>query len=794
MEAAIILIVVGIVGYLVYQTLPNTKFQKATSLFDLGKLDEVTKILIDIFEKHPDAPAKLAECKFKEGLNAKLKSNNGAIKYFNEVIEIKKRLPSNASKDKYQIVEAKAYFEIAEIQFINSISITNVESKVKSFKDNLRFIDTATKSGIESNFTALRKKHLSELGEIYFLFGTQNEKSLKLIEAIQHYETAKNYSVQSSNSKLLYKATTRTGICKLKNKEHFELTILEEINKAPLEYKRDFFYRYTKKLLQDKEFSEAEKVIATHLNFSSSAIDKIKQLVKSNQVKNAINKVNEINYSIEQLYENSFPVHEVKELYETIDKRIQEIKSVVPTLSDKLQGLKPSLFNRLLSHYISAEQYASAINLIQKYDFFWESPELLKNLGICCYGFVAQGNLTEKNHNIITSSWLTSVFSDKVILKSLDATTWDDNYTFTLIDAIGSNYEHHQDIPDNANYDDVSDTNISIGATQRELLQQFESLLQKTILEPSLSKVVNDCYTEEKEAVEKIVSVIDKDILFAAPHFAKTYGLNDEIIKELDTDYIEYSNEESLEAGVSYLKSNTESYVREYATAKELVSKMVSAIKNEKLNDLKAAASDKKKTLIKNYEMINDLAEDLAFNEFTLKIEQNDENENLIPLMDECIRFLNQNEKLKAQCSHFIHDYCDSKWKTKSSVNLLELMIKSIKYNPNNYRAAKSITILINNNLMDVANDTTTSTSQIYSLIEEVKKIKSQVLKDALKELQVFRNKILTSMDKETRITVLIGFNLNSNGMKLSKVLNTMNTLAGGSASSSLLGYDLKIN
>ncbi len=789
MEVVIILIIAGIIAYVIYQSLPNPKFQKASSLFDSGNLGEATKILNNIFEKHPDAPAKLAECKLKEGLNAKPKSDNEAIKYFNEVIEVKKRLPSNASKAKYEIIEAKAYFEIAVIQFSNSISVSNAETKVKNLKDNLRFIDTATKSGIESDFIALRKKHLSELAEIYFQFGTQNEKSAKLIEAIQQYATAKDYSVQSSNSKILYNATTRTGICKLKNKEHFEKTILEDVNKAPLEYKRDFFYRYAKKLLQDKEYSEAEKVIATHLNFSSPANDKIKELLKSKQVKSAIKKVNEINYTIEQLYENSFPVEDVKTLYETIDKRIEEIKSVVPTLSDRLQALKPSLFNKLLSHYISAEQYASAINLIQKYASFWESPELLKNLGICCYGFAAQGNLTEKNHRIVTSNWLTSVFSDKVILKSLEATTWDDNYTFTLTDAIGSNYEHHNDIPENVNYDDVSDANISIGATQRELLQQFESLLHKTISDPLLAKVVNDCYTEEKEALEKIVSVINKDILFAAPHFAKTYGLNEEIIKELDNDYVEYLNEESLEAGISYLKSNTDTYVREYATAKESVSKMVSAIRNEKLNDLKAVVADRKKSLIEKYETINDSAEDLVFNAFTLKIEQNEENENLIPLMDESISFLNQNEKLKAQCSQFIRDFCDSNWKKKPAVKLLELLIKSIKYNPSNYRAAKSITILINNNLMDIANDATTSASQIYSLIDDVKKIKSPVLKDALKELQVLRNKVLSSMGAEASKTILLGYNLNSNGMKLKKVLDTMQALAGGSSTSSI--FDL---
>jgi len=65
MEVVIILIIVGIVSYVIYQSLPNAKFQKVSSFFDSGNLVEATKILNDIFEKHPDAPAKLAECKLK---------------------------------------------------------------------------------------------------------------------------------------------------------------------------------------------------------------------------------------------------------------------------------------------------------------------------------------------------------------------------------------------------------------------------------------------------------------------------------------------------------------------------------------------------------------------------------------------------------------------------------------------------------------------------------------------------------------------------------------------------------
>ena len=790
MEVVIILIAVGIICYVIYQSLPNQKFQKANSLFDSGNFIDATKILNEIFNKHPDAPAKLAECKLKEGQQAKAESDNEAIKYFYEVVKIKTRIPSGASKAKYELVEAKATFEMALIFFNSSVSIENDENKIENLKNTLYFIDNGTKSGIENDFTALRIKHTYELAEMYFRLGMQCEKLEKLSEAIQNYSTAKDFASESFHPKVSYNSLARIGICKLKAKpKDIEFVSFTEYNKADTKYAHDFFYRYVLFLLKKGSYTDAETILKTHLNLPSEAVEKLKELLRTKQIKQAIQKVNEINNTIEQLYEKSFPVEDVKALYENLDVRINEIKAVIPNIADKLQGIKPSLFNRLLSHYISEEQYGNGINLIHKFSSFWESPELLKNLGICCYGYTAKGNLTEKNYHIVISNWLTSVFSDKVILKSLEARTWDDSYTFTLADAIGSNYQQHSELPDNANYEDVTDTNISIGATQRELLKQFESLLHKTISEPSLSKTVHECYTKEKEAIEKIVSLISNDILFAAPHFAKTYGINEEIIKELDKDYVVYTNEEFLHAGVPYLKNYTDTFVREYATAKELVSKMVTAIKTEKLNDLKAVSIDKKKSLIEKYDSINDSVEDLAFNAFTLKIEENNENENLIPLMDECIRFVSQNEKLKAQCSSFIHDYCDAKWKTKPAVKLLELLIKSIKYNPSNYRAAKSLTISINNNLMDIANDATTSASQIYSMIEEVKKIRSEVLKESLKELLVLRLKVLSSLGTEGAKTIAIGYNLSLNGMKLKKVLDTMQELGGGSSSTNLFDF-----
>lgn len=778
MELGIILFICGILGYVIYYELPNPKFKKANLLFNIGAYDKAISILETIFLKHSEAPSKLAECKLKQGQEAK--DSNDALICFKDAIEIGKRLPKKADKKKYQLVEAKAQYEIALIQFKNTPKTVANEIKINNLQLNLQFIDSVTNYGVESDFEKLKISHYNELAKLYFDIGLKSEKETNYQDAIIRFKNSKDYAINASLSEIRYNAAVRIGICKLKEKpKDVEFVSYEEYNKADKIFVHDFFYRYVIYLLKKESYTAAESILKAQLNLPTQTIEQLKELLETKQISHAVRKVEEINRTIDLLYEKEFPISEVEVFYENLDLRISEIRPVIPNIATKLQAVKPSLFNRLLSHYISSGQFGEGLKLIQDFPKFWESPELLKNMGICCYGFTENGNISDKNYRTIISNWLTSVFSDQVILNSLESTSWDDNLTFTLIDSVGPKYFTYSELPENVNFDDITETNISIGETQRELIQQFENLLNRTISDPSLSKNVHEFYNEEKEALERILSIIATEVVFATPHFAKKYGLNEKIIKELDNDYVEYSNEESLEAGLPYLKSNADTYVLEYAAAKKSISSMVIAIQNENLKELKSLTTQRKKALVEKYYSINELLEDNLFRVFAAKIESNEDNENIIPLMDECISFCNENSKLLIQCSTYIHNYCEFNWKTKSSHKLLELMIKSIKYNPNNYRAAKTLTILINNSLMEIANNNTNSSLIIYSLIDEVKTIRSQVLKDALKELIPLRKKVLDSIGKDAAKQITIGYNLNSNGIKLKKILDTMQILGG---------------
>lgn len=535
------------------------------------------------------------------------------------------------------------------------------------------------------------------------------------------------------------------------------------------------------------------------MNFHSSEIDKLKEVLNAEKNNNAVKRIAEINNSIEKLYNSSLSTEELKSLYESIDKVSSEVSFLDNQLSEKISAIKPTLFNRLLTQYISGEQYGNAIKIIQKYPKFWESPELLKNLGICCYGYISKGLLTERNYRTVISGWLTSVFSDRVILKSLEDTTWDDNYTFTLYEAIGSNYSQHEEIPDNVNYDEISESNISIGATQRELLQQFETIIHKEIEDTSLSKLVNDFYDNEKEAIEKVVEVVENDIFFATPYFAISNGINNDIIEELDNDYHNYSNENALEAGVPYIKNSNSTVVYQYFFANYLVDKVITAINNENPTAIKNLNTEDNKKWIEKFDNISSSVEDNLFNAIANKISEDDENEKLIPVMEECFSFSSHNEKLKHQYSSYVANYCISKVNDEEIDNFKALTLMKGAYlrSPNNPRVVKNFITLIRFNLMDMLNDQTRKTTDIYTILDWVKKNMSQTYKQNCNELSKARREILQQMkqagvdvslfDDNSLSSILSGTSLNSQGLKMKKVLTYLKELGNEQTSSNPL-------
>lgn len=232
--------------------------------------------------------------------------------------------------------------------------------------------------------------------------------------------------------------------------------------------------------------------------------------------------------------------------------------------------------------------------------------------------------------------------------------------------------------------------------------------------------------------------------------------------------------------------------VKEYLTAKKLVENVSNAIEKENINSIKAANNDQNKTLIGKFYTINDKLEDTLFNKISLKIEQRGNNEKLIQLFEEAVKFSPSNEKLKYQYSTYVANYCVSKVNDGEITNYhaLKLMLPAYLHTPDNPRICKNIVTLISFNLMDILNKRTNNRMEIYSILDKILINKSDVFKQSSYELKDARENILSDLRKAgVDVTLFIddlftltrlhsSKSLTNEGKELKKVLDYYNKLS----------------
>jgi hypothetical protein len=694
---------------------------KAVSLYNKQQIVEAVSIFEDLIETHPEAPLKLAECKMKQGLEYLSYDNSIARSFFDQVIKIKKQAPPKAQKKAFEKIEIRACLELAKVDFDLLQAEPPSQKKLEKIRANIQFIDNAPKKGSEDDFSTINQEYMQELTDLYYFFGKEYEKNYQLIEAIQFYSKMINLS----GIPLLTKANAaaRMGICQLKNNEMFEESLFGEIQNASDDIKTDFYFRYAKKLITKEKFKEAEYIVQKKLNIDSPVIEKLKQLINATKIERIGSEMDKINRAVDRFYENTFTLENFKSFCDSLDAEIEAIKPIVPSITEKIGQLKPALFNRLIFNCIEEKQFANAINIIQKSPSFWENPELLNNLGICCYSYASQGNLTENNYKIIISYFLTAVYSNKAMIK----------------------------LSEQNHYDEVSETNISIEAVRKELLTQFESLLSQKINNPNLVNIAHRFFSSEKRAIERLGKVIDKDILYANPYFAKAFGINQTVVLALNEIYENNKNEEALEVGIPYVSDDSNVNIKSYAIAKKLIYKAIEAIQNENLDELKLLNSGEKLNYITQYKQIAAKSEELLFKSIASKITNNYNDEHLIPLMKEIIRFSNKSEKLRKQYSIYITNYCIRKINARliSNRKALSLMETAYTYLPDNAGICKNFITIIKFNLFDILNNKTKNATEIYSLLDKIHKERSLTFKHESVELKKAGNNILQELSKK---------------------------------------------
>ena len=408
----------------------------------------------------------------------------------------------------------------------------------------------------------------------------------------------------------------------------------------------------------------------------------------------------------------------------------------------------------------------------------------MKNIGNACFNYLNHNQFTEKNYKILISLFLTSAYSDKVMLNSLEETQWDDEYTFSLNDSLGSNYELHAKIPENVNYDEITESNVSIGEAQKYLIIQFEELINKKELEFKLHKKIIDFYENEKRAIENIIQIVPNEIIFATPHFGKSFKITNSILDELEHDYTEYRNEESLEAGIPYLIDNRDLWIKDYNEAKKTIELLIVSIKSKNVSKFLKTLTEGRKKLINKFDSLQESIEVKLVDALNTLIKKYDDDESVLDLIKYVMDFSPNKEKLKYMYSGYAANLCVSKINANKMSNYKGLQIMSTAYKmaSNDTRVCTNLIALVRMNLLDILNQSSNYSSNIYSILDRIKSNRSAAFKNNAGELIKTRDELLNSLPAEARIAITKGTDLNSNGRKLKKGLDYLAQLGGNSS------------
>lgn len=429
----------------------------------------------------------------------------------------------------------------------------------------------------------LLKNITSELIAIHKKEGYKQEGAGNIDKAISSYNCLS--SVGDVRSKTW--AKIRTTICQLKKgtslKEKDVLKVLSYVGFA--KEKKDLSYRYGIWLIKNTGAKNALDFIKEHLPDEDELID----ICNNEYIVEAEASLAELNASIEEMSTGKMSLSDATKLASKIDSYDATISPYLENVHSKIISLKGSIQSYILSKSFEEGDYKLALKLLKDTGASWFLDDIFfRNVAIACLGIAENGLLNKLNYKEVISYWLTAVYRDQLFVQSLDYTSWDDSYTFTLDNSMGGSKDESFDIlPDNVNFDEaIEGSVISICEVQQSLLGRFEVAIE------SLDDFYRQFYDAQKDAMDSLVKLnLDHPCMIAAPYLANnTRKCINEIKGKLDYEYDNYGNENILKVGLMY--NLTSGVYGDYKTATTAIDDCSKAILTKSVVQVNSAFCD----------------------------------------------------------------------------------------------------------------------------------------------------------------------------------------------------------
>lgn len=382
-------------------------------------------------------------------------------------------------------------------------------------------------------------------------------------------------------------AKIRTTICQLKKgtslNEEDVLKVLSYVGFA--KEKKDLSYRYCIWLIKNTSAKNALDFIKEHLPNEDELID----ICNNEYIVEAEASLAELNASIEDMTTGKMSLSDATKLASKIDSYDATISPYLENVHSKIISLKESIQSYILSKSFEEGDYKLALKLLKNTGVSWFLDDIyLRNVAIACLGIAENGLLNKLNYKEVISYWLTAVYRDQLFVQSLDYTSWDDSYTFTLDNSMGGSKDESFDtLPDNVNFDEaIEGSVISICEVQQSLLGRFEAAIE------SLDNFYRQFYDTQKDAMDSLVKLnLDHPCMIAAPYLANnTRKCINEIKGTLDYEYDNYGNENILKVGLMY--NLTSGVYGDYKTATTAIDDCSKAILTKSVVQVNSAFCD----------------------------------------------------------------------------------------------------------------------------------------------------------------------------------------------------------
>lgn len=382
-------------------------------------------------------------------------------------------------------------------------------------------------------------------------------------------------------------AKIRTTICQIKKgtslNEEDVLKVLSYVGFA--KEKKDLSYRYCIWLIKNTSAKNALDFIKEHLPNEDELID----ICNNEYIVEAEASLAELNASIEDMTTGKMSLSDATKLASKIDSYDATISPYLENVHSKIISLKESIQSYILSKSFEEGDYKLALKLLKDTGVSWFLDDIyLRNVAIACLGIAENGLLNKLNYKEVISYWLTAVYRDQLFVQSLDYTSWDDSYTFTLDNSMGGSKDESFDtLPDNVNFDEaIEGSVISICEVQQSLLGRFEAAIE------SLDNFYRQFYDTQKDAMDSLVKLnLDHPCMIAAPYLANnTRKCINEIKGTLDYEYDNYGNENILKVGLMY--NLTSGVYGDYKTATTAIDDCSKAILTKSVVQVNSAFCD----------------------------------------------------------------------------------------------------------------------------------------------------------------------------------------------------------